>query len=110
LEGDLGAGKTTFTQALAAALGIEEPVTSPTFLIAKQYPIPSGRIKRLVHIDCYRLNGADDLESIGFSDFYNDPNAVMVVEWPEKIMEAIKHKARIIKFSHIAEDKRKIIV
>lgn len=110
LKGDLGAGKTTFTKALAAALGVSESVTSPTFLIVKQYQIPSGRIKRLIHIDCYRLNGINDLESIGFPDFIDDKNAVIVVEWPENIWEAIEHKAKMIEFYHVKEDVRRIII
>ena len=84
LEGDLGAGKTTFTQGLAHALGVKGRVTSPTFCIVQEHPATGGAsIPLLVHMDLYRLHGEDDVLAIGWED-YLAQGAVLVVEWPER--------------------------
>ena len=80
LQGDLGAGKTTFVQGLARALGITRPVTSPTFTLVGEYP---GDRVLLVHMDLYRLRSPDDLLTIGFQE-YLDRKALLAVEWPER--------------------------
>jgi len=87
LIGPLGAGKTHLTQGIASGLGVEEPLSSPTFLLHRQY---EGRL-RLHHFDFYRLDTEDDLESIGFYDFAGQSqNAVIVVEWAEKFPQALE--------------------
>ena len=89
LEGGLGAGKTTFTQALAAALGATGRVASPTFCIVREHPVPAApeasprRPSMLVHMDLYRLDGEDDVVAIGWDD-YLARGAVIAVEWPER--------------------------
>ena len=108
LFGDLGSGKTTFVKGLASGLGIEKHVTSPTFNIVKVYPVSSGRIKRLVHVDAYRLNSDKDAESVGLLEILADPDTLTVIEWPEKIMELIEEKIKEIHFTFIDEMKRKI--
>ena len=102
LFGDLGSGKTTFVKGLAKGLGIKKHVTSPTFNIVKVYPVSLGRIKRLVHVDAYRLNSYKDAESVGLLEI------LTVIEWPEKIQEVIKEKSQEIHFTFIDEMKRKI--
>ena len=67
LHGELGAGKTALVQGLAAALGVAQPVTSPTFALVLEYPLPDGR--RLVHMDLYRLQELEALEAIGFEEY-----------------------------------------
>jgi len=94
---------------LAQALGISESITSPTYVILKQYPVQSGNIRRLVHVDCYRIEGEEDLVSIGLSDLLDDRESVIVIEWPEKIKSLIKN-ARQISFSHLKNGERKIVV
>lgn len=84
LTGPLGAGKTTFTQALAAALGVTAPVTSPTYTLAHEYPSEAGV---LVHLDAYRLGGAAPLAGDMLDD-YLERARLVVVEWGEDLMAA----------------------
>lgn len=78
LDGDLGVGKTTFTQAFGKALGIKRAIKSPTYSIVKEYPLHEGR---LIHIDAYRLEEGG-AETIDF-DAYLDEQGIIVVEWPQ---------------------------
>ena len=85
LDGDLGVGKTIFTQGFAAGLGIDEPVNSPTFTIVQQYD--SGRIP-LYHFDVYRIGDISEMDEIGYEDcFYGD--GVSLIEWPTRIREIL---------------------
>ncbi|MGE5540854.1 MAG: tRNA (adenosine(37)-N6)-threonylcarbamoyltransferase complex ATPase subunit type 1 TsaE [Bacillota bacterium] len=90
LSGELGAGKTTFTQALAEVLGIDETVTSPTFVLEKIYALPTeSSFHHLVHIDAYRLNGGSELSALGFIALMEDPGNLIVLEWPERVADAL---------------------
>jgi tRNA threonylcarbamoyladenosine biosynthesis protein TsaE len=89
LSGELGAGKTAFTKAAAKALGVDEHVTSPTFVLEKVYALPTGAFKRLVHIDAYRLEGGAELAPLGFSALMKDPTTLVLLEWPEKVAGAL---------------------
>ena len=101
LEGDLGAGKTTFTQAFAKALGITRTVNSPTFTIMKQY---TGRLP-LNHLDVYRLEDSD--EDLGWDEiFYGD--AVTVVEWAHLIERDLPEERLAIEIKRIDENARMI--
>lgn len=105
LEGDLGAGKTTFTQGLAAALKVKGRVTSPTFCIVQEH---TGDGCLLVHMDLYRLKGEEDVEAIGWED-YLSRGAILVVEWPERAGGLIPPTARHIVFKHLdGEENRQI--
>lgn len=81
LTGDLGTGKTCLTQGIARGLGIEGPVSSPTFVLHCQY---HGRLE-LNHYDAYRLDGSDNVAGLGFDDLFGAPYGVAVVEWPEML-------------------------
>jgi tRNA threonylcarbamoyladenosine biosynthesis protein TsaE len=110
LSGELGAGKTAFTKALAHTLGVTEIVTSPTFVLEKIYTLPGERgFKTLVHIDAYRLEGSGELKALGFDEVMKDPETLVVLEWPEKV-EDMKHvpDARISLFVK-ADGVRKIV-
>lgn len=103
LEGDLGAGKTTFTQSFAKGLGVKRTVNSPTFTIMKQY---EGRIP-LNHLDVYRL--ADSDEDLGWEEiFYGD--AVTVIEWAHLIEEDLPEERLAIEITRIDETKRKFVL
>lgn len=88
LEGDLGAGKTTFVKGIALGLGLEstDEVTSPTFALMNIYASKTP----LYHFDLYRLDSAKDIESIGFEEFIDDSKAIKCVEWAEKGKEFLK--------------------
>jgi tRNA threonylcarbamoyladenosine biosynthesis protein TsaE len=107
LKGDLGAGKTTFTQRLAHELGITETVQSPTYVLMKLYTLlPNGPQKiissmfdRLVHIDAYRLESPEEFATLAPEQFLHDPRALVVVEWPEKVGNALPMPDLTIRFS-----------
>ena len=84
LYGDMGSGKTTFVQGFMAELGFLEPVRSPTFALMHTYPVDYGLIKRVVHLDLYRLNDRKELRAFGLEEVLNDPATIVLVEWPEK--------------------------
>ena len=111
LEGDLGSGKTTFTQALARELGIKDNLTSPTFVLMKKYNLarPSlAEFKKLVHIDAYRLNSGQDLLSLGWEDLISDPDNLIIVEWPEQTADLWDGLEFKINFKFIDENARQI--
>ena len=85
LVGDLGAGKTVFTQGMAAGLGIGEPVNSPTFTILQIYE--GGRLP-FYHFDVYRIGDAEEMEEIGYEDFFYG-EGVCLVEWADLIRELL---------------------
>ena len=106
LEGDLGAGKTTFTQGLAAALGVPGRVTSPTFCIVQEHQSPDVL---LVHMDLYRLHGEEDVEAIGWED-YLSRGAIIAVEWPERAGALLPSSVHHVTFQHFGEEKRRITI
>ncbi len=106
LEGELGAGKTTFTQGLAAALGVPGRVTSPTFCIVQEH---QSKDILLVHMDLYRLHGEEDVEAIGWED-YLARGAIFVIEWPERAGCLIPAKAHHISFHHTGEENRRVAI
>lgn len=109
LTGDLGVGKTVFTQGLARGLGIKEPVSSPTFTIVQIYE--EGRLP-LYHFDVYRIGDVEEMEEIGYDDYFFG-NGVCLIEWAELIQELIPEQAiriRIEKDSPKGFDYRKIII
>ena len=86
LSGDLGAGKTTFTQALAKTLGVLEPVVSPTFSIMKCYELVNHKhFDRLIHIDAYRIEDLSEIGPLRFQELFVQPRTLICIEWPENI-------------------------
>lgn len=107
LKGELGAGKTTFVQAVAHKLGVEESVTSPTFVIAQSYNTQHPVFTTLVHIDAYRL-AEENKDTIGFVDIQNDPHALVLVEWPEHLPGGMPKHTNYLSFETVNETTRKI--
>lgn len=112
-SGNLGSGKTAFAKELARALGVRERVTSPTFVLARSYAIPSaGRsrygFERLFHIDAYRLDDPAELETIGFPEAARDPRNLILVEWGERFLSHLPSGYRRIHFTFVDETKRRI--
>lgn len=95
LIGDLGAGKTCFAQGLLAGLGVAGPVKSPTFSLVHSYD--DGRVP-VHHLDLYRLGGPDDLDGIGYDDL-TDGDAVVVVEWADRLGEWLPDDGLLIRFA-----------
>lgn len=109
LSGELGAGKTTFAQAVAKALGIEDMVTSPTFVLEKIYMLPEGQaFKRLVHIDAYRLAGGKELAPLGLGALIKDPGNLILLEWPENVADALPPPAVCVSITPNADGSRNI--
>ena len=112
LEGDLGAGKTSFVQGVLEALGYTEPVRSPTFSIMNIHPIqhhPS--IKRVIHLDFYRFESPKEVRSLGLEEMMQDKQNIFLIEWPEKGFEAnskIRYTKRI-RFRSVNEQMREVI-
>lgn len=94
LIGDLGVGKTVFTQGFAEGLGVKEPVNSPTFTIVQVYDDGDSRLP-FYHFDVYRIGDVDEMDEIGYEDyFYGD--GVSMIEWADLIKEIIPKKAKRI--------------
>jgi tRNA threonylcarbamoyladenosine biosynthesis protein TsaE len=112
LVGELGAGKTFFTKALGKALGVKETIKSPSFNLMKIYEIKNKqqKIKTLIHVDCYRLNNSEELVDIGFLDYFDQNNRLIVVEWADKVKGVLPNDAVWIKFEINKNNTRTVIV
>ena len=104
-RGDLGAGKTAFTRGLARGLGVNDPVTSPTYTIVNEYL--GGRMP-LFHFDMYRLHSSDDLWDIGWED-YLERGGICAVEWSENVADAMED-AITVTIEKLGEDTRRITI
>lgn len=111
LHGDLGAGKTVLAKGIARGLHIDVPVTSPSFALVNEYALPPGApVSHLYHLDLYRLDTLDELETIGFTDIVNAPTAVTLVEWPERAFGALPERYLLIEITSRGEGKRTLSV
>lgn len=112
LYGDLGSGKTTFTQGLAETLTDAKRIISPTFIIVRTYDIQfkNQNAKVFYHIDLYRAETQQDIERLGIKEILNDKTAIVVIEWAEKIKDMLPNERIDIYFEYIDENKRKITI
>lgn len=118
LEGDLGAGKTTFTQGFAKGLGVKETPKSPTFVIMRIYAIchmpyalrrkAYGLRQQFIHIDAYRV-APKDLKSLGWNELIKNPKNIILVEWGNKIKNILPKNSLVISFGHIGHLKKRLI-
>jgi tRNA threonylcarbamoyladenosine biosynthesis protein TsaE len=111
LQGDLGAGKTTFTQGFFKGLGIKRRAVSPTFVIMRRYGIRKKKspFSNIYHFDAYRLKKAEDLEVLEFDDILSNPKNIILIEWPERVKEVLPKHTVWLKFEYgKKENERKI--
>jgi tRNA threonylcarbamoyladenosine biosynthesis protein TsaE len=108
LYGELGSGKTTFMKYLAESLGVKETIQSPTFVIMKIYGLEAADgLKKLIHIDAYRIEDAKELLVLGWENIVSDPQNIICIEWPEKISGILPEHTKIY-FEHVSEKERNI--
>jgi tRNA threonylcarbamoyladenosine biosynthesis protein TsaE len=107
LIGDLGSGKTVFSQGFAKGLGIKENIVSPTFVLEKIYELPK-KYRHFIHIDAYRINKSKEIINFGFKNLVRDPKNVILIEWADRIKKILPRDCIKIKFEHIDKNKRKI--
>lgn len=110
LSGELGAGKTTFTQELGKMLGVAEYITSPTFTIMKQYDIEHRQFDQLVHIDAYRIEDESEVGPLKLAEIFTSPRTIICIEWPEQIPTVLPKERIEIKIEIIEGDKRKVVI
>ena len=104
MEGTLAAGKTTITKGIAAALGVDDTITSPTFCLISEY---SGNKMPLYHMDVYRLDGAEDFLNLGVEELLYGPG-VCIIEWSEKVRTVLPSRTITLSISTEADGSRKI--
>jgi len=110
LIGELGGGKTVFAKGFAKSLGIGKIITSPTFVLEKNYELPGKKHLRLIHIDAYRIENPEELIGLGFKNLIRDPKNIVLVEWADKVSQILPKDCVRIKFEHAGKNKRKITI
>lgn len=108
LEGELGAGKTTFIKGFSKTLGIKEKILSPTFVLIHKHKITNGDFRNLYHIDCYRLKFEKDLLKLGIKEIFASPQNIVLIEWADRVKKLIPQTAIWIHFDHMEKNKRRI--
>jgi tRNA threonylcarbamoyladenosine biosynthesis protein TsaE len=107
LYGNLGSGKTTWVQGFLKEAGWKKRVTSPTFILMRRHPLRRKSFKNVYHLDAYRLKIAD-LKPLGFEEIYNDPQNIILVEWPENLLGRKNGKTKVRFLHGKKENERKI--
>jgi len=110
LQGDLGAGKTTFTQMLGRFLGVSSHIVSPTFTIMKQYETTHHNFQVLNHIDAYRIESLEELGPLHIKETISLPSNISCIEWPEMIREIIPDDAIWLQFEILPDDSRRVTI
>ena len=115
LKGDLGAGKTTFTQGFLKALGARGRATSPTFVLMKRFRLGTAAAKKsgfthIYHIDAYRFRAPRESNALGLKEIFQDPLALVVIEWPERLAGLLPRQRTSIRFMHGKQDQERVII
>ena len=100
LQGELGSGKTAFAKALGKMMGINEHIVSPTFVIMKSYDIDWKGFKKLIHVDAYRIESESELLNLGWNELVENPQHLILIEWPERVEGILPKDSRRIFFKH----------
>lgn len=108
LFGDLGAGKTTFVQGFAKGMGIKDRILSPTFVLQRIHEIQKDELKTLNHIDLYRIENPTDIENLGLLELFDDPTAVTIIEWAERLKNLDFKKGYQLYFKYLSDEEREI--
>lgn len=108
LYGELGAGKTTFTQGIASRLRISDWIVSPTYTLIHQYNIPNNVLKKLYHVDLYRIETETELNELGLAEIFQHDESIIIIEWAEKAKGHLP-KERIDIFFNYQNDNSRII-
>ena len=107
LYGELGSGKTTFVQGLAQGLGIKGRIISPTFVFIRSYTLYPKPFT-LHHVDLYRIDKIEDTRGLGLEELMREKEAIVVIEWAEKIKSILPKKRIDVYFEYVSENQRKI--
>lgn len=115
LYGDLGAGKTTFTQGFLKALGVRGRVTSPTFVLMKKFSLKNAAVKKagfkhVYHIDAYRFRTSGEATALELGKIFKDPQAIVTIEWPERLRGVVPRGAKKIRFKHGKKENERVII
>ncbi|HSX58250.1 MAG TPA: tRNA (adenosine(37)-N6)-threonylcarbamoyltransferase complex ATPase subunit type 1 TsaE [Candidatus Saccharimonadales bacterium] len=108
LSGELGSGKTTFTQGVAASLGLKRRALSPTFVFWRSYKLSDSRFKNLEHFDLYRCESLQDVRSTGLSEVLERADSLVLIEWPEIAKELLPTETVWVRFEKKGENEREI--
>lgn len=108
LYGDLGSGKTTFVKYLAEALGSKSKVQSPTFVLIRTYKTTKDELKKIHHVDLYRITDATELNNLGLEELISDPQSICIIEWPDIAKEILPIDTIKVYFEYAGENIRKI--
>lgn len=108
LHGDLGAGKTVFSRGFARGLGVVEPVSSPTYTIVQEYPLPQGGW--FFHLDLYRIENSAAALAFGVDEYLAGPSAFALIEWPERIADILPADVIHVHLHHRGDTLREIAV
>ena len=109
LEGDLGSGKTEFLKGVAKGLGIKERITSPTFVIMRQFPLSGKKFRFLWHIDCYRVS-ASDLSNLFWEEICHNPHNLVFIEWGNKVHNLLPSSYWKVKLKVLGEKERLLTI
>lgn len=109
LSGELGAGKTTFAQGLALALGVAETVASPTYILERVYALEGQKFTHLIHMDAYRLKGPHEMRVLGWEEMARERGNLIVLEWPERVEVLVPKNATRVRID-IEGDGRRITI
>jgi len=112
LSGDLGSGKTTFVQGFLRAAGIRKKITSPSFVLIKNYKLRIKNYrnyKKVYHFDCYRIKKSKELLDLGIKEIFNNSQNIVLIEWAEKIKKRLPQDATWLKFYHGQKINQRII-